>query len=515
MATNLVGDPDDPDLVLSHLLEANSRPPGGGVGSSGMASLARREFLYYQLAGGTQGGSLTSMKENTKHTNVPGATAADVPLKDQPFQVMTHKGPKIILPPRYVGEVQSDRRLSLDIPNEDDFFVQWPAFSPQAAFTDKHVLVDTINKKLTPSLTRITEPVNEENELAIRTLFPPTPEWTPIQLVDQLLLLTTQTSSRIFLGLPTCRDPEVIRIMRDYSAELVAASQVMMTWSAVLRPLVYLCHPTVRRLARTVSSARSILAAEIRRRNLASGQSDKKAGLERRFDSLEWMAQVAHGKKFDLVGGQLSLGFGAIHTTSHTLTEVFYDIIDHPELVDELRKEIINCFREDGSWSKNTLYRMKLMDAVMKEILFRRVALEDVTLSDGTVLPRGVEVNIPNMHMRTDELYPHATKFDGKRFLNLRLQAGNEAKYQYTTTGQASMGFGHGAHACPGRFFASNEMKLMLAHLLMKFDWKFVDGKRPQDHNVAEQMILDHEVKILYRSRESEVEFVPGTSVGP
>ena len=35
------------------------------------------------------------------------------------------------------------------------------------------------------------------------------------------LPLTTQTTSRVFLGLPFCRDPELIRIMRDYSTDLV------------------------------------------------------------------------------------------------------------------------------------------------------------------------------------------------------------------------------------------------------------------------------------------------------
>ncbi|KAK2059529.1 cytochrome P450 [Colletotrichum caudatum] len=40
------------------------------------------------------------------------------------------------------------------------------------------------------------------------------------------------------------------------------------------------------------------------------------------------------------------------------------------------------------------------------------------------------------------------------------------------------LGFGHGPHACPGRFFAANEITVALAHLLMKYDWKL--APRPQ-----------------------------------
>lgn len=73
------------------------------------------------------------------------------------------------------------------------------------------------------------------------------------------------------------------------------------------------------------------------------------------------------GKKFDLAGGLLSLAFGAIHTTSHTLTHVMYDIIENPDLVSQLRQEIIDAYSEEGGWKKSTLYKMKLMDSVMKE----------------------------------------------------------------------------------------------------------------------------------------------------
>jgi cytochrome P450 len=37
--------------------------------------------------------------------------------------------------------------------------------------------------------------------------------------------------------------------------------------------------------------------------------------------------------------------------------------------------------------------------------------------------------------------------------------------------------FGHGTHACPGRFFASAEIKAIMAHLLQHYDIKMPEGR--------------------------------------
>ncbi|KXJ90272.1 hypothetical protein Micbo1qcDRAFT_164807 [Microdochium bolleyi] len=32
------------------------------------------------------------------------------------------------------------------------------------------------------------------------------------------------------------------------------------------------------------------------------------------------------------------------------------------------------------------------------------------------------------------------------------------------------MGFSHGSHACPGRFFAANQLKIALSHIALHYD---------------------------------------------
>jgi cytochrome P450 len=76
-----------------------------------------------------------------------------------------------------------------------------------------------------------------------------------------------------------------------------------------------------------------------------------------------------------------------------------------------------------------------------------RIAHKDVTLSDGTIIPKYARFAVPTLHMRDPEYYSDPDKFDGKRFLKLRELPENTNKYQFVTTSVDHIGFGHGKHA--------------------------------------------------------------------
>ena len=62
---------------------------------------------------------------------------------------------------------------------------------------------------------------------------------------------------------------------------------------------------------------------------------------------------------------------------------------------------------------------------------------------------------------------------------------GNKEQYQFVTVTPNFMAFGYGRHACPGRFFAANEIKLLLARLLVEYDMKMPDGKTERYANLV------------------------------
>ena len=73
------------------------------------------------------------------------------------------------------------------------------------------------------------------------------------------------------------------------------------------------------------------------------------------------------------------------------------------------------------------------------------------------------------------------------------------------TVTKDSLEFGYGKHACPGRFFAVNEIKLILANLLLRFDFKMKqeDAKQgkfkplPMGLGVSDLFFLDRFVEVL------------------
>lgn len=109
--------------------------------------------------------------------------------------------------------------------------------------------------------------------------------------------------------------------------------------------------------------------------------------------------------------------------------------------------------------------------------------------------------------MQDESVYPDAQKFDGYRFYNKRQEHGQDNQHQFVSTSPEHFGFGHGVHACPGRFFAAQQVVIFLVHLLLKYDWKFTKQQgRPKQWEYGADFICDPNVEMLFRRREPEVD---------
>lgn len=293
-----------------------------------------------------------------------------------------------------------------------------------------------------------------------------------------------------------------------------AASYILRMVPAIFRPLAFWFIPQCRDCYRAVRDAHAIIDPEVERRVAAvnkaqaAGEKPKKTA-----DAIGWMYDIAKGRRIDYVSGQLSLALAAIHTTSETLGQGLFDICEYPGVIDELRKELIDVIQENG-WAKTSLYKLKLMDGFLKEsqrvrpmssTAMNRFAEKKVTLSDGTVLSQGSRFHVISNFM-DPTVYAEPDKFDVARFLKLRQQSGHENNWQFVTTSRDHLLFGHGQHACPGRFFASNELKIALCHLLLKYDWRFATGcSRPESQSFEGNLDLNPEGRIEFRRRKEEI----------
>jgi hypothetical protein len=81
---------------------------------------------------------------------------------------------------------------------------------------------------------------------------------------------------------------------------------------------------------------------------------------------IEWAEEMAKGATYDAALLQMKVSLASIHTTSDLVTQTLFNLCSRPELVDDLRKEIIEVIGQQG-WVKPALYQLKLMDSVLKE----------------------------------------------------------------------------------------------------------------------------------------------------
>jgi cytochrome P450 len=116
------------------------------------------------------------------------------------------------------------------------------------------------------------------------------------------------------------------------------------------------------------------------------------------------------------------------------------------------------------------------------------LAPKGITLSDGLHFPYGTHIHTPhNDLLRDSERWSNPEKFDPFRFHRLRQIPGKETQGQFVTTSSDFTAFGHGKHACPGRFFASAEIKGLLVILLSRYDWRLPEGVTERPANLRNQ----------------------------
>jgi cytochrome P450 len=139
----------------------------------------------------------------------------------------------------------------------------------------------------------------------------------------------------------------------------------------------------------------------------------------------------------------------------------------------------------------------------MLDVESSRFPISCSTFTDGTKVPRGstVAVALESVHLN-DTIYPDALTFDPLRFVKLKEQDATARNFDIVNTSMESLAFGHGRHACPGRFFAASSLKMTFAHVVMNYDVKLEnEGVRPKDLWLVTACTPNRNAKIFFRKR--------------
>ncbi|KAL4815075.1 cytochrome P450 [Aspergillus spinulosporus] len=469
--------------------------------------------------------TLTNAKKRY-YTNAKQIIQAGFNKSKNGFYVVTENGVELILAPKYAHDIRNDKRFDFHTYRTHTMLPNVAGLNVfEMDEVGKEIMTYIIRQKLTHQLVDLIKPLAEEASDCLQQSWTDSPDWHEINLKSTVLDMISQQSAHVFLGRSFSRNASWLALSRSITLQAFSAVRELRVYPSLLRPLVGWFLPACRSLRGEIARARTLIEPVIlarraeRERCIADGREPPVY-----LDTIAWADECARGRKYDPALVQLTLALSAMHNTSDFLTQVIYDIAARPDLVEELRKEIIEVRMRGGgeeSWDKGAVHKLRLMDSVMKEsqrlkptglVNMRRYATEKIRLSssisgdkeeDSITIQKGDLVMISQHNHWDEDIYPNAAQFDPYRFYRIRQTPTQEHAAHFVATSVNHIGFGHGVHSCPGRFFAAAETKLALCHILMKYDIKLVD--EPTVLTVGSLTTANPVAKVAVRRRKAEV----------
>ncbi|EIW62395.1 cytochrome P450 [Trametes versicolor FP-101664 SS1] len=347
--------------------------------------------------------------------------------------------------------------------------------------------------------------LREEMAVALDEQIPLSTEWKAYPVEEVVAHVVCQMSNRLFVGEPLCRNPEYLKLAMSFANEFIRDVIVVKSCPEWLKPAVSRLLGNARKCAKRVATH---LRLVIEQRDAAKRASEK-ASASIPDDALQWCLDNATGdarQPENLALRMLWINFGALHSPTVTLVFALYHLASSPQYVQILREEVDGVFAHEG-WSKAALGKMRKLDSFLKEVLRlnppgiwaqQRLALQPFTFSNGQTVPAGTMLACPVLSLHRDEdNYREAAEFQPWRHCE-----DNEAhKNLFVTTKPDFMPFGHGADACPGRFFAAIQLKALLAHIVLTYDVRFEEGRGTPERRFVAGVLLPGKADLEFRQR--------------
>ncbi|KAI9847160.1 MAG: hypothetical protein M1837_003022 [Sclerophora amabilis] len=455
-------------------------------------------------------------------------------FKDGMFKVVRNDSDILVISNKYVDELRSlpDAKISAIRAHIKNLLGK---YSTTNILLESDLHTKMLQTKLTPNLGSFVGVIESELNFAMDTDIPKDlDEWKNVSIYEIVLHMVARISARVFIGEPACRNEEWLQTSIKYTENVFTTVMLLRALPKFTHPVVAQLLPSYWKVHSNLRTAKKIIVPMVLERRAAQANPDP--GYQKPNDMLQWMMDAANsndGLPEKLAHRQLLLSLASIHTTTMSAAHGLYDLCARPEYFEPLRQEAFDVLEEDGGWQKTTLNKMRKLDSFLKEsqrynppslrkssrtcsnpglangespVAFNRIVQTPITLKDGTELPKGTHFSVPAAAVQQDDdILDDASTYDGFRYYKKR-QAPEEAnRHQFAMTDANNLHFGHGKYSCPGRFFASNEIKIIMAHLLMQYEFKYPPGcSRPANLTADENLYPDPSARLLMRKRKEE-----------
>ncbi|KAI2733058.1 hypothetical protein CBS147332_73 [Penicillium roqueforti] len=436
---------------------------------------------------------------------------------------------------------QSDEVISADEANNDSLYARYNFLGnahPQDPFNNR-----AIGRNLIRALGELTPGMQEEVQDSIDREFGlDTQKWKSLNIWDMWLGLIPQITNRMVLGKDLGRNSKLLSSMVGFTESVLRNVFLLDFLPRSLHPLLgpLLAIPNWFHHRRAIRMTLPVIQKRLMdMERKANGDPAYNSWTEPE-DFITWCIRQARleGDLTELKASKIAqrtllVEVASIHTTAMTAQNAMIDILAAgPSVLEALREEADRVFREENyQWSKAGLAKLYRIDSAIRESQRRSnfavtlldhkvIAREGITHKDeGWHIPYGstLTLNLNGIYHDPD-LYENPESYDAFRYSRPieKYAAQSDGskdpaegeKYRkmgMVTTSETHLIFGHGRHACPGRFFVAHELKLAIAYMVLNYDLKNI-AERPAPTVMGNFILPSFRIQMQIRRRDNNVQ---------
>ncbi|RIA90705.1 cytochrome P450 [Glomus cerebriforme] len=339
-----------------------------------------------------------------------------------------------------------------------------------------------------------------------------------IQNIRQVLfMIVSRTVTNILVGDKLSHDKDLVNIFMNFSNELYKLLRVP-EYLGFIHPWLFQQSLILRFRfgGQEVKKLQKIVIEKIKPNIEERIKQERKCGDDWKppVDCIQFLLNQPNVDKENIdyvwISGQLlAITFASMSTTVTSINNFLLDYASRPEYWNSLfeEQEKINP-NNDKIMNLDQLSKMEKLDSFLKESfrlsgnvfsLIHRIIGPELKFSNGYQLQKGSHVGIylKNVHHNDENYGPDSNEFDGCRHLGKNSPASKVSR--------DFLQFGMGRHACPGRNFAINEIKMVTSILIKKYKITTAtkSGKRPSNFVISgvafpnpEPLIFEKRVEI-------------------